>query len=171
MFDLDQHSMSETELSLHDRYNIFLTDLERMNEANALSTDSQSMLVNPNLPPKKRVPNEPFADIGNSISNEDFQLVVAKLSEFADTTLNFGEALLKKIDEYGLNEELQRIARKSEELIVTGSSQSLSFIKRTKEAIMANGTAQAKVNQIRDKAAVLSGKLWGYFGAAKGNEE
>lgn len=95
--------------------------------------------MNPNLPPKHRVSNEPFADLGSSISNEDFQLVVSKLNEFADSTLNFGEALLKKIEESGLNEELSRIARKSEELIVTGSSQSLSFIKRTKDAILANG--------------------------------
>ncbi|TNV72844.1 hypothetical protein FGO68_gene8289 [Halteria grandinella] len=168
LLDQDQHSMSECELTLHDRYSMYLLDLERMNEMNA---QSQSATVNPNLPPKQRVINEPFADLGSSISNEDFQLVVSKLNEFADSTLNFGEALLKKIEESGLNEELSRIARKSEELIATGSSQSMSFIRRTKDAIMANGGTQAKVNQIKDKAAVITGKLWGYFGSKGGAGE
>jgi hypothetical protein len=106
-----------------------------MNEMNA---QSPGVIVNPNLPPKLPVQNEPFADIGNAISNEDFKLVITKLNEFADTTLNFGEALLKKLEESGINEELQKIAKKSEELIVSGSSQSISFIKRTKDAILAN---------------------------------
>jgi hypothetical protein len=51
--------------------------------------------------------------------------VIGKLSEFADSTLNFGESLLKKIEEAGLNDELLRstadkIAKTSEELVTSG---------------------------------------------------
>ena len=62
------------------------------------------------------------------------------MTEFADSTLNFGESLLKKIDDIGLNESFfketaGKIAKTSEELIKEGSSSSLSFLKRTKEAL------------------------------------
>ncbi len=58
-----------------------------------------------------------------------------KLSEFADSTLSLGESLLKKIDEIGLLETADKIAKTSEELIKEGSSNSISFLKRTKEAL------------------------------------
>ena len=60
------------------------------------------VILNPHLPPKPRV-NEPFQDI-SAISNEDYLTVVNKLNEFADSTLNFGETLLKKIEESGFND-------------------------------------------------------------------
>lgn len=66
--------------------------------------------------------------------------MITKLSEFTDSTLTFGESLLKRIEEAGLNDELlrstaEKIAKTSEELVTSGSSASLSFLKRTKEAI------------------------------------
>lgn len=63
-----------------------------------------------------------------------------KLTEFADSTLNFGETLLKKIDEINISDSFlkdtaDRIAKTSEELIKEGSNTSLSFLKRTKEVL------------------------------------
>ena len=69
--------------------------------------------------------------------NDDYDQIVLKLDEFANSTLNFGEALLKKIDEFGMSsdsyirETADRIAKNSAEI----SSSSLSFLKRTKDAI------------------------------------
>ena len=80
-----------------------MNDLERMNEQNFLSGNPSAM-VNPNLPPCGRVTNEPFSDLTTQISNEDYILVINKLNEFADSTLNFGESLLRKIEEAGLND-------------------------------------------------------------------
>ena len=82
--------------------------------------------------------NEPFCE--SSVSNEDYLSVINKLSEFTDSTFTFGESLLKKIEEASIYDELLRetadkIAKKSEELVNTGSTASLSFLRRTKEAI------------------------------------
>ena len=60
---------------------------------------------------------------------------MGKLTEFADSTLNFGETLLKKFDEIGFRETADKIAKTSEELIKEGSTSSISFLKRTKEAL------------------------------------
>ena len=60
-----------------------------------------------------------------------------RLDEFANSTMNFGEALLQKIDEIGINsdsyfrETADKIAKNSVEI----SNSSLSFLKRTKEVI------------------------------------
>ena len=42
---------------------------------------------------------------------------------------------MKKIDEIGFRETADKIAKTSEELLKEGSSSSLSFLNRTKEAL------------------------------------
>jgi hypothetical protein len=42
---------------------------------------------------------------------------------------------MKKIDEIGFRETADKIAKTSEELLKEGSSSSISFLKRTKEAL------------------------------------
>ena len=49
--------------------------------------------------------------------------------------MSFGESLLKIIDEIDFRETADKIAKTSEELIKEGSSTSISFLKRTKEAL------------------------------------
>ena len=77
---------------------------------------------------------EPFS---SNLLNDDYDKIILKLDEFANSTLNIGEALLKKIDEIGVSsdsyirETADRIAKNSVEI----SNSSLSFLKRTKDAI------------------------------------
>ena len=79
-------------------------------------------------------PVEPFS---SNLLNDDYDKIILKLDEFANSTLNIGEALLKKIDEIGVSsdsyirETADRIAKNSVEI----SNSSLSFLKRTKDAI------------------------------------
>ncbi len=88
-------------------------------------------------PSTNKVEKEPFTQDLLSITNEDYEKVILRLDEFANSTMNFGEALLKKIDEIGMNsdsyfrETADKIAKNSVEI----SNSSLSFLKRTKEAI------------------------------------
>jgi hypothetical protein len=66
------------------------------------------------------------------ISNEDYLLLINRLNEFADNTFTFGESILKKMEESGINDKLKltadRIANKSAEL---GSS----IFRKTRESI------------------------------------
>lgn len=88
--------------------------------------------MNPNLPPKPLVANEPFCD-NNSISNEDYLLLINRLNEFTDNTFTFGESIFKKIEEVGnINEKLKVTADK----IVNKSSEiSTSIFKKTRDSI------------------------------------
>jgi hypothetical protein len=86
--------------------------------------------ANPHLPPNMSRASEPFM-----ISTPGDDFLMQKLSEFADSTLTLGESLMKKIDEIGFRETADKIAKTSEELIKEGSSSSISFLKRTKEAL------------------------------------
>ena len=47
------------------------------------------------MPPFKKVKNEPFGD--NSIMKLQGDEVLDKLNEFADSTLEFGSALIKRL--------------------------------------------------------------------------
>lgn len=101
--------MIDAQASLLDRYNIYMTEQERANLENYnLGLNTVATQVNPNLPPKAKVLNEPFGGNSDSLSGEDYTHVIGKLNEFADSTLIFGEALLKKIEEAGLNDQLIR---------------------------------------------------------------
>ncbi len=76
---------------------------------------------------------------------------------------------MKKLDEIDFKETADKIAKSSEEFIKEGSSTSISFLKRTKEAL-ASQIAQVAQNTnqrggLKDKAAQIGGKLWGLFGA------
>lgn len=100
--------MIESHVTLYQRYDMYMANQEKLNEQSVLSGNPLAV-INPNLPPMSKLQvKEPFSDIGSTISNEDYLLVVNKLNEFADSTLTFGEALLKKIEEAGLNDELLR---------------------------------------------------------------
>ena len=59
-------------------------------------------------------------------------ILINRLNEFADNTFTFGESILKKMEESGINNKLKdtadRIANKSAELRNT-------FIKRTRDSI------------------------------------
>jgi hypothetical protein len=68
-----------------------------------------------------KISNEPFTHDATAITNDDYVKIIGKLNEFADSTLTFGEALLKKIDEIGINDNLlretaDRIAKNSAEI-------------------------------------------------------
>ena len=88
-------------------------------------------------PSANKVDKEPFTQDLLAITTDDYEKVIVKLDEFANSTMNFGEALLKKIDEIGMSsdsyfrETADKIAKNSVEI----SNSSLSFLKRTKEAI------------------------------------
>lgn len=66
------------------------------------------------------------------ISNDDYLILINKLNEFSDNTFTFGESILKKMEESGLNDKLKttadRIANKSAEI---GNS----IVKKTRESI------------------------------------
>ena len=49
----------------------------------------------PSLPPLKKLKNEPFGD--NSIMKLQGEEVLDKLNDFADSTLEFGSALIKRL--------------------------------------------------------------------------
>jgi hypothetical protein len=88
--------------------------------------------LNPNLPPKPVVLNEPYSDY-NSISNEDYLVLISRLNEFADNTMNLGESLFKKIEEVGnINEKIKTTADK---LANKGAELSTSIFKKTRESI------------------------------------
>ena len=92
--------------------------------------------MDPNFLPLVKIQNEPFAQDAITITNDDYLKIVGKLNEFADSTMTLGEALLKKIDEITISDNLiretaDRIAKNSAEI----SQSSISFLKRTKDAI------------------------------------
>jgi hypothetical protein len=109
------------------RYDMYLSDQEKMNEQNS----EQGLNVSPNLPPKMAVLNEPFFDV-NTISSEDYYLLINKLNEFADSTFTFGESILKKMEEAGINDKLlvgvDKFAKGSAEI-------GTSLFKRTRDSI------------------------------------
>ena len=89
------------------------------------------MPLNPNLPPKIQICKEPFSDY--NASSEDYLLLLNRLNEFADSTLNLGETLFKRIEEVGnINEKLKVTADK---IANKGAEISTSFFKRTRESI------------------------------------
>jgi hypothetical protein len=156
LFDWEGLNLVEPHVPLNERYNLYMTEQELTNQTNYNSgANTIATQVNPNLPPKTRVVNEPFVDsVSESISSEDYIRVMSKLNEYADSTLSFGETLLRNI-EAGLNDQLltqtvDKIAKRSEELITTGSTTSLSFLRRTKDAIVA-GVGTASSPHERDK--------------------
>ncbi len=88
-------------------------------------------------------------------------ILVNKLNEFADNTFTFGESILKRMEEVGLNDKLKvtadKIAKKSEEI-------STSFLKRTRDSITQinqNSRVSTLKENAKDKLSVIGGKLWG----------
>eukprot|EP00349_Pseudokeronopsis_sp_Brazil_P001424 CAMPEP_0202961564 /NCGR_PEP_ID=MMETSP1396-20130829/5625_1 /ASSEMBLY_ACC=CAM_ASM_000872 /TAXON_ID= /ORGANISM="Pseudokeronopsis sp., Strain Brazil" /LENGTH=90 /DNA_ID=CAMNT_0049681477 /DNA_START=694 /DNA_END=966 /DNA_ORIENTATION=+ len=70
--------------------------------------------LNPNFPPRYTQVQEPFGD-QSLISNEDYLLIINKLNEFADNTFTFGESILKRMEESGLNSRLKLTMNKGAE--------------------------------------------------------
>ena len=104
--------------------------------------------TNPNLPPKTVIVKEPYGD-HNLISSEDYLVLINRLNEFADNTFTFGESILKKMEESGINDKLKttadRIANKSVEF-------SNTFLKKTRDSITSMNTG-SRVSVLKDKAS------------------
>lgn len=113
--------------------------------------------MNPNLPPKPVVFNEPFSEY-SSITNEDYLLLISRLNEFADSTLNLGESIFKRIEEVGnINEKLKVTADK---LANKGAEFGTSFFKKTRDSITQINQS-SKISVIKEKASSIGGRLWG----------
>lgn len=115
---------------------MYLSDLEKHNEQlflrNGTLLPKEQEPLNANLPPRPQIFNEPFSET-TSIPNEDYLLLISRLNEFADSTLNLGESLFKRIEEVGIiNEKLKVTADK---LANKGAEISTSFFKKTRESI------------------------------------
>ena len=82
---------------------------------NLTSTDPNWLPLNPNFPPKIIAVNEPFGD-QSLISSEDYLILINKLNEFADNTFTFGESILKRMEESGLNEKMKMTMNKGAEI-------------------------------------------------------
>ena len=98
------------------------------------------------------------------ISNEDYLLLINRLNDFADNTFTFGESILKKMEDSGINDRLKLTAEK---VANKGAEFSNSIYKRTRESITSINQS-SKMSQFREKAtggfSAIGGKLWGYFG-------
>jgi len=80
------------------------------------------------------------------------------LNEFADSTLNLGESLFKRIEEVGnINEKLKVTADK---IANKGAEIGTSFFKRTKESITQINSSSIKTS-LKERASTIGGKLWG----------
>jgi hypothetical protein len=132
-----------TDESLNDQFDRYMTEYDTTMTSTA-----------------NKVDKEPFTQDLLAITTDDYEKVIVKLDEFANSTMNFGEALLKKIDEIGMSsdsyfrETADKIAKNSVEI----SNSSLSFLKRTKEAIgqhLAARVSQASSDNksLKDKAS------------------
>lgn len=120
---------------------------------------SEQEPTNPNLPPIAQVPEPYGKDI--LISKEDYLILINRLNDFADNTFTFGESILKKMEESGINNKLKntadKIANKSAEL-------SNNFIQKTRDSFT-QINQNSKVAQLKekytDKISTFGGKLWG----------
>lgn len=106
--------MIESESHLCARFDLYMSDLEKLNDQHFAQQNLH--LLNPNLPPKPVVTNEPYGNskeviIANGVAvpaanTEEYLILVNKLNEFADNTFTFGESLLKKMEEVNINEKI-----------------------------------------------------------------
>jgi len=103
--------------------------------------------------------NEPFGD-QSLISSEDYLLIINRLNEFADNTFTFGESILKRMEESGLNSRLKLTMNKGAEL---GNN----LMKKTRDGFT-QINQNSKVNHFKEKAtdklSSLGGRFWGYLG-------
>ena len=116
--------------------------------------------VNINLPPLQSTVMEPYGD-HTFISSEEYLVLINRLNEFADNTFTFGESILKKMEESGINDRLKNTADK---IANKGAEFGNNLFQKTRDSISSINHI-TKVGSLkdnaRDKISSFGGRLWG----------
>ena len=94
-------------------------------------------------------------------------LLINGLNEFTDNAFTFGESILKKMEESGLNDKLKVTADKLDHKVK-------EVFKKTRDSISSiNQSSKVAVFKDRasEKISSIGGRIWGFFGKNQDNNK